>query len=386
MKKKIILSSLIIALVLTSNIFSARVKVLGGSRKGYKTTTQNRHRGYNRQGRRRQRRKRHQIRHNQRCRQHNPRRINNNPTNNIQTNGNILGTGTNQNYQNTNNLLRNLARSRRNRNPNRVNTKNTNQQRPAQTTNPNSNINLQEVDQNLQQDSGIRNQIHDAFVRNLIHTNIITNHRRLQNGDYLLQIRSVNQGDRRILRNVRGQICPAMALRSVQLMINYFENNEDQTYLGRINDLPDTINFLINLRFQHIAHINLHSGQIENILSNDRLSTLQNYTIQTHANDHTVMVIDSVEDLIGGSRYHLLNRGNTQLPALALRIIRANDGFYHGFIIGTNRNGGGHWISGAVYRRNGRNYWFVVESGTPNRLNLLALLRQRISSLDPELD
>jgi len=226
-----------------------------------------------------------------------------------------------------------------------------------------------------------RSNNHDPFVKKLADKKVLTNYKQLLNGDYLLQVRSVRQGD--IGGSLGGGICPAMSLRNVELMLNCFLNDENPTYLERMNSMENAKSFLNELSSQNIKHKDLHSSEIETILSRDRLSILDNYnkTLLINANANNVTVIDSLEHLSTGKYYDLLSRQDDKLANLTLNIQNAKNEFYHGFIIGTNPNGGGHWISGAVYKNNGTKYWFISDSANKNRLDLLKLLSERISKL-----
>ena len=232
-------------------------------------------------------------------------------------------------------------------------------------------------------------KIDDAFVKKLVQAGIVDakGFTKLPDGSYVVQIKAISQA------GLGGGVCPAMGLRSAQLMLNYLYvfhdfQKDDMSYLRTLNNRKDAQGFLKALKARVGNISNLTQDQIEAILQKRALETLDVYNktnnILCPANPENLVVVDSVKIETKKSDYahpqveNLIMAQTTVQSALNSGL----DCFYRVFVVGTEKVSGGHWIGAAVTKINGKLYWLVCDSSrsATNVVKLGEILAKRMLS------
>jgi len=215
--------------------------------------------------------------------------------------------------------------------------------------------------------------LEDPFIAILLKEGIVKNRERLQDGSFVIQLKTANQGDKKITELFGGDTCLAMAIRNSLLMLNCFAA-VNLEYLNRINSIPDAINFLGEMKKEGIATSNYQGLDVHNLLRIHRgtgagtreqrpgkqLTDLQEYhrtigipsnssnTIIMQPNDFQPKHLSFLTDL--GDKIETIRR------KLRDKTIQTAD--YH-IIYNT---GGQHWIAITTCKIKNRVYWSLIVS------------------------
>jgi len=257
----------------------------------------------------------------------------------------------------------------------------------------------------------------DPFIAKL--GDAVKGYETLQDGSYVVQVKSADQGDDAIPKELRGPTCALFALRNSQLMLNYIAT-EYISYINRLVEVSDAVNFLREVKLNRKRIHDLSGEDIENLLAGGTLSFLERYaSVYVAVNKQNTFVIEetkhvaraflrahsTIESIDEGIAKALgarpkadIKRIKAQVTASKLSelenlprlqapfqekiaeikgaIARLGNGGALAFIYNT----GGHWISISVTKKADKLYWFVVNSCKGNCIDTAKKIAQQVMS------
>jgi len=263
-----------------------------------------------------------------------------------------------------------------------------------------------------------RTQTSNHFVAKLVQSNTVVGREQLQDGSCVIQIKSANQGDSRIPKQLTGATCALFAIRNSQLMLNYVLTEKIE-YAKRLINTADATKFLEPMKVNLEDKISDLSGEsIDKLLQSNALASLDGYEVAIAANNTNTVVIENpkhvaqlhlrmrstIEEIeektiqkmqedgqaVNREEVHrqieaikrleiqklIEARFTAQMADIKTRIARLNNGAALAFVYNT----GGHWISISVAKKDDKLYWFVINSGRGNFIPTAKQFIQRIAS------